>query len=193
MRNQDKQPAIVFDLGGVLIDWNPKHLYRKMFDGDEAKSDYFLTVICPSDWNAKLDAGYPFAQAIEERIELFPEYTPYIRAYSARWEEMIGGEIAETVKILAVLRDQEYPLFALSNWSAETYPLVYRRFEFLSWFEEVILSGDVKTAKPDPAIYEAALRRIHREAHECLFIDDSAQNVLAASRVRLSNYSLFFP
>jgi 2-haloacid dehalogenase len=180
MIEQNKQPTIIFDIGGVLVDWNPKHLYRKMFDGDEAKVNQFLTTVCPFEWNAKVDAGYPFAKAIEERAALFPEYEAEIRAYLDRWEEMIGGDFPGTVEIVAALREQGYPLYLLSNWFVETYPLIYNRFEFLHWFEDVILSGDVKVAKPDPAIYHATLERVQREAGDCLFIDDSEKNIRAA-------------
>jgi len=180
---QNKKPAIIFDIGGVLVDWNPTYLYRQMFEEDEAELDYFLTVVCSPEWNAKQDAGHSFSEAIAERIKIFPEYTPYIRAYYTRWEEMVKGEITSTVNILSALRDKGYHLYALSNWSAETYPLIYRRFEFLNWFDEVVISGQVKMAKPDPAIFKLLLRRINRQAQQCLFIDDSEQNILAASRL----------
>ena len=182
-KNQSMQMSIIFDLGGVLIDWNPRSLYQKMFNGDEADLDYFLTEVCSLEWNARQDAGRPFSEAIPERIALYPRYAPYIEAYFSRWEEMITGDIPGTVQIMATLRKNGFPLFALSNWSAETYPLVYERFEFLSWFEKVILSGQEKLIKPDPAIYKLLLQRINREAQQCLFIDDSEQNILAASKL----------
>lgn len=172
--------VIIFDIGGVLVDWNPRHLYRKMFNGDEAKVEHFLSEVCTFDWNAQMDRGYPLAKAIEERAAQFPEYEAEIRAYQSRWEEMIGGDFPGTVEIVAALRGQGYPLFLLSNWFVETYPLIYKRFEFLHWFEDVILSGAVKAAKPDPEIYHATLERVQREAGDCLFIDDSEGNIRAA-------------
>lgn len=181
--NNNEQLAIVFDLGGVLIDWNRRYLYRGLFDGDEVELNNFLTNICSLEWNAKQDAGHSFTEAIAKRIQLFPEHAPYIQAYFSRWEEMIGGEITGTVHVLSALRDKGYPLYALSNWSAETYPLVYKRFEFLSWFREVVLSGEEKMVKPDPAIYKLLLHRINRKAQQCLFIDDSEQNILAAKEL----------
>ena len=175
--------AIVFDLGGVLIDWNPHHLYQKMFNGDQDKIEHFLSTICPPEWNAKLDAGYSLSTAIEEQILLFPAFEEYIRAYGARWSEMIGGQIDGTVEILAELKEQSYPLFVLSNWSGETYPYVYQRFEFLKWFDFVMLSGEEKVVKPDPAIFTRLLNRIKYPAEQCLFIDDSAPNIQTADQL----------
>jgi 2-haloacid dehalogenase len=180
-----KEPAIVFDLGGVLIDWSPEHLYRKMFNGNERDMEYFLSVVCPLEWNEKIDAGRPFAEAVAVRSKEFPEYEPFIRAYHERWIEMVLGDFPQTVEILSALRDSGYPLCALSNWSAETYPLVKERFEFLDWFDDVIISGDVKMAKPDPAIFDLLIRRVNQPAGQCLFIDDNKRNILAAERAGL--------
>ena len=164
--------AVIFDLGGVLIDWNPNHLFEKMFEGDQLELEYFLTTVCPPEWNAKLDMGYSFSEAIKERINQFPDYEGYIQAYGDRWIEMIGGQINGTVEILAKLKDQGYPLFVLSNWSGETYPYVYQRFDFLKWFDLIVLSGEEKLVKPDPAIFQVLLNRIEYQAVQCLFIDD---------------------
>ncbi len=172
--------AIVFDLGGVLIDWNPRYLYRKMFNGDEQEMAYFLSAVCPMDWNETMDAGKPFAQAVQERIDLFPQYEPYIRAYHGRWVEMVGGEIEETIPVLARVKERGYPLFALSNWSAETFALVKNRFQFLDWFDEVVISGEVGAAKPDRKIFDVFLQRVGRPANHCLFIDDNKRNIEAA-------------
>ena len=177
---QTKHPVIIFDLGGVLIDWQREHLYKKMFDGNEAGMRYFLDEVCSLEWNAQMDCGYPFAKAIDERVALFPEYEEYIRAYWTRWEEMVPEQINDTVDILAGLREQGYLLAVLSNWSAETHARVYQRFEFLHWFDEVIISGREKLIKPDPAIFHLLIDRLQRPAGECLFIDDSAVNVRAA-------------
>jgi 2-haloacid dehalogenase len=175
--------AIVFDLGGVLIDWNPNYLFLPMFDGDQASVDALLNQVCTPEWNAKQDAGRSLAEAVEERVAKFPEYAAYIEAYYQRWEEMIGGAISGTVEILSNLREKGFPLFALSNWSAETYPKAVRMFEFLNWFDDVIISGREKLVKPDPAIYRLLLQRINREAENCLFIDDTAHNIHAAQRL----------
>jgi len=179
----DTQLTIVFDFGGVLMDWDPRYLFRGMFNGNEARMEYFLQAVCSQEWNIKQDAGYPFDKAIQERIELYPTYKPYIQAYHDRWIEMISGPIQGTVDILTSLRHDGFHLCALSNWSADTFPLVFELFEFLSWFDEVVLSGAVKLIKPDPAIYNLLLNRISREAHQCLFIDDHKDNIQAANQL----------
>lgn len=176
----NEEMVMVFDLGGVLIDWNPRYLYRKMFNGDDKEMEYFLSIVCSLEWNETMDAGKPFAQAVKERSELYPQYERYIRAYDERWVEMVKGEIADTVSILAKVKERGYPLFALSNWAVETYTLVKERFHFLDWFDEVIISGEIKMAKPDRAIFDYFLSRVGRRADECLFIDDNARNIETA-------------
>lgn len=182
MKDNHQNPiqAVIFDLGGVLVDWNREYLYRKIFPGDPAGMVHFLTEICPMEWNLKLDLGYPFAQAVEEKAAEFPEFEPQIRAYHTRWEEMVPGHLPETVELLAALRQRGVSLHVLSNFSAETFPVMKARYDFLDWFDSILLSGDVGLAKPDPAIYHLLLSRISRQPHECLFIDDSEVNVLAA-------------
>ena len=175
----NSKPAIIFDLGAVLIDWNPCHLYRKLF-ADEATMEQFFAETDLLNWNARQDGGHPFAQAVTELSNQFPHHERFIRAFHERWEEMMPGAIEATVEILAELREQNYDLYALSNWSAETYPIAYRRFEFLQWFRAVVLSGEVKVCKPDPRIYAHLLRLIGRPAKECIFIDDSLANYKAA-------------
>ena len=172
--------AVIFDLGGVLVDWKREHLYQKIFPGDPVGMEHFLTKICPMEWNLKLDLGYPFARAVEEKVAEFPEYEQQIRAYHTRWEEMVPGHFPKTVELLAALRQRDVSLHVLSNFSAETYPLIRARYDFLGWFDSHMLSADVGLAKPDPAIYKLLLARIGRQPHECLFIDDSEVNVIAA-------------
>ncbi len=174
---------MIFDLGGVLIDWDPRHLFRKIFKDNKKEMDHFLTIVCPQEWNVQQDAGNSFQEAIEERIREFPEYSDLIRAYMDRWDEMVTGEIPGTVAVLADLRQAGYPLYALSNWSAETFQRIIGRFEFLKWFNEIIISGNVKVVKPDPAIYTLLLDRIQYEPQDCLFIDDSETNVEAARQL----------
>ena len=178
-----QRTAMVFDLGGVLIDWDPKHLFRKIFKDNKKEMDHFLTVVCPQEWNVQQDAGNSFSAAIEECIREFPEYSDLIRAYMDRWDEMVPGEIPGTVTVLAALRQAGYPLYALSNWSAETFQRIIGRFEFLKWFDEIIISGNVKVVKPDPAIYTMLLDRIQYKPQDCLFIDDSSTNVEAARQL----------
>lgn len=175
--NLDK--AIVFDLGGVLIDWDPRYLFRKMFN-DEADIEYFLKNVCTSEWNTRQDGGYPLAQATADKLAEFPEFDPYIRAFYGRWLEMIHGSHEGTVTIFRELKDAGYYIAALSNWSAETFPLVRNSYEFFSWFEEIVLSGEEKQLKPAPDIYHTLLKRINRQAEECVFIDDSYDNIVTA-------------
>ncbi len=177
------KPTIVFDLGAVLIDWDRRHLYEKMFNGRTAELDYFLDNVCTLAWNAEMDAGRPFVEAVAAKIAEFPQYESYITAYHSRWEEMTVGPISGTVEIFAELRRAGYPTAALSNWSAETFPLVQPRFEFLNWFDEIVLSGEFKVNKPDPAIYHFLLERINREPQDCVFIDDSLPNITSARQL----------
>ncbi len=172
--------SVVFDLGGVLLDWNPRHLYRKLFPGDEPGMERFLARICTPAWNTELDRGQPFAEAIAQRQAEYPEWAGQIAAYRARWIEMIAGCFEETVKLLAELRSGGVPIYALSNWSAETYPEARAQFDFLGWFRGVLISGEVGLAKPDPAIYRLLCDRFDLAPTATLFVDDSAPNTEAA-------------
>jgi 2-haloacid dehalogenase len=177
-------PTIIFDLGGVLLEWNPRYLYRKLFD-DEAAMETFLATVCTPDWNVRQDAGRPFAEAVAELVERHPEQEAMIRAYHERWEEMVPHAIEGTVEILAGVRAAGYRVAALSNWSAETYPLMRQRFDFLGWFDRIVLSGDERCIKPDPQIYRILLDRLAQPAQECVFIDDSEKNVVAAREMSI--------
>ena len=152
--------ALVFDLGGVLVDWNPRYLYRPLFAGDDAAMEDFLARVCPPEWNLEMDAGRPFAEAVAERQRLFPEHAHHIALWHTSWPQMLRDQIPETVELLAALRDRGHRLVALTNWSAETFPIARRRFPFLDWFEDIVVSGEVKLAKPDPRIFE-----LHDPAH----------------------------
>lgn len=178
-RNNWQDKAIVFDLGGVLIDWNPRYLYRGLFT-DEAAMEDFLAHVCTQEWNAEQDAGRTFEEAIREQIAKFPEHEAFIRAYRERWTDMVGGAIAGTVEILDQLRKNNYLICALSNWSAETFPYARDRFPFLQWFETIVLSGEEKIIKPDPRVFHILLQRIHRQASDCIYIDDTEANFQAA-------------
>jgi 2-haloacid dehalogenase len=178
MMNSKK--AVVFDLGGVLIDWNPRHLYRKMFNGDEEAMERFLSEICTSEWNARQDEGRPFAEATEELVARHPEQAEFIRAFFDRWPEMLGGAIEQTVEILDELKRTGYEIYALSNWSAETFPHARKRFQFFDWFELTVISGQVGLVKPNRKMFDFLLAQTGRRAEECVFIDDSTTNVIAA-------------
>ena len=177
----------IFDLGGVLIDWNPEYVYLEVFNGDREKMKWFFDEICTIDWNENQDAGYPLQQATEERVKLFPEYEEWIRIYYGRWEEMLGKQIDGTVTILKQLIDNpNYKVVALTNWSAETFPIALERFDFLHWFEGIVVSGTEKMRKPFNEIYELTLNRFNIEASQSLFIDDNARNIEAAKKMGIN-------
>lgn len=172
---------IIFDLGGVLIDWNPEYVYLEVFDGDRKKMQWFFDEICTFDWNENQDAGYPLAQATADRISLFPQYEEWIKMFYGRWEEMLGGPIEETVALLKKLVDHpDYRVVALTNWSAETFPVALQKFEFLYWFEGIVVSGTEKTRKPFTDIYKITLDRYLLDPKASLFIDDNKRNIEAA-------------
>jgi 2-haloacid dehalogenase len=172
--------AVVFDLGGVLIDWNPRHLYRRLFDGDAAAMERFLAEICTPAWNAELDAGRPWHDAVETLARHHPEQRALITAYDERWPEMLGGPIHGTVETLAALREAGLRLAALSNWSAEKFPVAREHYDFLGWFEAVVISGEVGVSKPDPRIYRHLLERTGFDPVSTLFVDDVAANLAVA-------------
>ena len=175
---------IIFDLGGVLVDWNPEYVYLDVFNGDGKKMQWFFDEVCTFDWNENQDAGYPLAQATEDRIKLYPQYEQWIRMFYGRWEEMLGGPMEGTVKILKELvNDRNYRVIALTNWSAETFPVALKRFDFLHWFEGIVVSGTEKTRKPFSAIYQITLDRYQLNPTNSLFIDDNERNVVAAQRM----------
>jgi 2-haloacid dehalogenase len=176
--------AVIFDLGGVLIDWNPRHLYRKLFD-DEAAMETFLREVCAPAWNLEQDRGRPWAQAIAELSAQHPDKAGLIAAYRRRWPEMLNGPIAGTVAILEQLHDAGVRLFALTNWSAETYPYAEQLYPFLARFRAVVVSGRIGLIKPEAAIYRHAIARFGVEPARTLFIDDSASNVAGAEAAGL--------
>jgi 2-haloacid dehalogenase len=176
--------AVVFDLGGVLIDWDPRHLYRTIFADETAMEDFLRTVTTP-EWNRAQDAGRPWAEAVEELIARHPERREQIEAYRTRWMEMLGDAIQPTVDILDELRATDVDLYALSNWSAETFPVARPRYPFLEWFDGIVISGEERLIKPDPRIFHVLLQRYALEAGETVFIDDQVANVEAAESVGL--------
>jgi 2-haloacid dehalogenase len=175
--------AIIFDLGGVLIDWNPAYLFDKMFD-DPDKKKHFFENICTSDWNEEQDAGRPIKTATEELVACHPEWKDYIEAYYGRWTDMLGGPIHETVEVFRELKEKgKYKFYALTNWSAELFPIALERYDFLHWFDGRVVSGEEKMRKPAPEFYQILLDRYHLQPHETLFIDDNLRNVKAAEAI----------
>lgn len=194
MKKNTNIKNIIFDLGGVLVDWNPDKVFIKVFEGDKQKMDYFYAEVCTHDWNENQDAGYPMAKATEERVALFPEFEKEIRMYYDRWDEMLGDQIQGTVDILKKLTNSpEYKVVALTNWSHETFPKAIKKFEFLQWFEGILVSGVEKTRKPFPEIYELTLNRFDLKAEESLFIDDNLRNVEAARALGIHSIQFHSP
>jgi 2-haloacid dehalogenase len=178
--------TIIFDLGGVLIDWNPKYLYRKIFRTEE-EVDWFLGNICTSEWNDQQDAGRSFEEATRELIQKHPEWEEAISAWYGRWQETIQGPISDTVVILKQIKKSEkYRLFALTNWSAETFPWAYSNFDFMKWFDGIVVSGQENTRKPFPEFYQILFDRHAIDPSRSLFIDDNIKNIEGAKAVGLN-------
>jgi 2-haloacid dehalogenase len=179
--------TIIFDLGGVLIDWNPEYVYLDVFNGDREKMKWFFDNICTHDWNENQDAGYPLAKATEERVALFPEHEELIRMYYGRWMDMLGEAIFDTVDILdQLVSKKQHKIVALTNWSHETFPVALERFDFLHWFEGIVVSGEEKTRKPFRDIYEITLNRFDIKAEHSIFIDDNLRNIEAANALGIN-------
>jgi 2-haloacid dehalogenase len=175
-----QRDIVIFDLGGVLLDWNPRHLYRPLFPGDEAAMEHFLATVCTNEWNRRQDAGRPCAEGARLLKAQHPDKAALIDAYYTRHLDMIAGPLDGTVAILAALREHGTRLYFLSNYAAETYKMALARFDFLSWFAGGIVSGEHGVIKPDPAIYRLLLERHAIDPHRAVFIDDVAANAEAA-------------
>ncbi len=173
--------VVVFDLGGVLIEWNPRYLYRKLFGGDEAAMESFLANVCTVEWNERQDAGRSFADAVAELRPQHPDKLDLIEAFGRRFGEMIPGPIEASVGILADLKRAGVPLYALTNWSAETFATQQHRFEFLRWFDGIVVSGQEGVIKPDPRIFRILLERYRVAPEDAVFIDDNPGNAAAAA------------
>src|SRR5690349_119221 len=175
--------TIIFDLGGVLIDWNPDYVYRTIFPNEEDMR-WFYQNICTSDWNEEQDAGRPLSEATEILVEKFPDHEHNIRAYYGRWEEMLRGPIDETVEILRTLKNNpDYKLYALTNWSAETFPVALKRYDFLHWFDGRLVSGEEKTRKPYKEIYELLIKRFNIDPAKSIYTDDNVRNLAPAKEL----------
>jgi 2-haloacid dehalogenase len=187
MKTTSPIKTIIFDLGGVLIDWNPAYVYLDVFDGDQKKMQWFFDEICTMDWNENQDAGYPLAQATADLVKQFPEHENLIRMYYGRWEEMLGDSISGTVEILKKLIDNpNYNVVALTNWSAETFPIALKKFDFLHWFEGIVVSGTEQTRKPFSDIYQTTLDRFKIDPKTAIFIDDNLRNIRGAGALGIN-------
>lgn len=178
--------TIIFDLGAVLIDWNPDYMYRTIFDNEE-QMRHFLTNVTTSDWNEEQDAGRSLQEGTEWLVAKHPDHEEHIRAFYGRWIEMLGDAFEGTVEIFKQLKDSgKYKIYALTNWSAETFPMAQQRFEFLSWFDGIVVSGAEKMRKPAPEFYQILLDRYNVNPQESLFIDDNHRNILAAEKLGIN-------
>ena len=172
--------TIIFDLGGVLIDWNPAYLFDKLIE-DEAKRRYFFQHICTGAWNEEQDGGRSLQEATQLLVDQYPEWQEYIEAYYGRWEEMLGGPIQETVDIFRQLKESgRYKFYALTNWSAELFPIALQKYDFLHWFDGRLVSGEEKTRKPFPEFYQLLVDRFAINKAQAIFIDDNLRNAEAA-------------
>lgn len=179
--------TIIFDLGGVLIDGDPKYLYRQVFDNDEQKMNWFLGTICTNEWNLEQDAGRTLKEGTELLVEQFPTYEALIRMYYDQWTQMLGGPISGTVALLKQLKYRNvHTIYALTNWSAETFPQALERFDFLQDFAGIVVSGEERTRKPFRKIYDIILDRYQIIPEKAIFIDDNLENVETATKIGLN-------
>lgn len=185
--------TLIFDLGGVLVDWKPEYLYRNIFD-DEADMRQFLDTICTGDWNEEQDGGRTLKDGTDLLVKQYPEQAENIRAYYSRWEEMLNGAIEGTVEIFKDLKASgRYKIYALTNWSAETFPIAQQKFDFLNWFDGIVVSGTERMRKPKPEFYQLLLSRYQLKSDEVLFIDDNLRNVKAALEMGIDSIHFTTP
>lgn len=177
---------VVFDIGQVLIEWDPRHLYRELFDGYEDLMEDFLERVCSPAWNLEQDRGRPWSEAVAQLASEHPDCAELIRAYDDMWERMVPGPIPGTPEILAELKARGVPVYAITNFSADKFDLTCRRFDFLNGFDGIIVSGRERLVKPDPAIFHLLTDRYGLEANRCFFIDDNPDNVESAKSVGMS-------
>jgi 2-haloacid dehalogenase len=178
--------AIIFDFGNVLLEWDPRFVYRRYFPDDPEAMERFLEEVNFMEWNSHQDRGRPFAEGVAVLSRQFPHYSDLIRAYHEHWIDSLGESVAGTVEIMKELKQAGYPLYGLSNWSAETFPHARQKHDFFDLLDDFVISGEVGHAKPHPEIFEILLDRIGRPARECLFIDDSLANIEQAQSMGLA-------
>jgi len=173
--------AIIFDYGNVLIEWNPRLVYRRYFPNDEDGMEKFLNEVNFMEWNAQQDKGRSFKDGVADHSRKYPQYAHLIQAYHDHWKDSIGEAYWGTVEIMKQLKQVGYALYGLSNWSAETFPYARAKYNFFDLLDDMVISGAVGYVKPEPEIYQIMLDKIGRPAQECLFIDDSLPNIQQAN------------
>ena len=185
MKNQID--TIIFDLGGVLVDWKPEYVYRKVFNGNEEKVQWFLNTICTPEWNIEQDGGRTIEEAVNLKIAEFPQYEDLIRLFYNEWEHMFSGPITKNVELFKKLKiAKKYKIYALTNWSAEKWDKALELFPFFNDFDGVIVSGQEKTRKPNPEIYNILLNRYNITPKNAIFIDDNKENISAAKTLNFN-------
>ena len=171
---------VVFDFGGVLLDWNPRYFYKSIFNDDQ-KMEYFLQNIATSTWNAQMDKGRSFEECMKELAEQYPEYKDPIMLYRKGWETMLKGPVESGIRVLdAVMNAQKFKVYGLTNWSAETFPGTFNKYKFLQKFEGIVVSGEEQMIKPEKGIYLTLIERYNLVPEETFFMDDNIQNVETA-------------
>jgi len=183
LHNNSHIKAIIFDFGNVLLEWNPRYVYQHYFPNDPEGMESFLQEVNFMEWNALQDQGRSFTEGVEILSKEFPHYAHLIQAYHDRWTDSLGKALMGTVEILKELKRAGYPLYGLSNWSAETFPHAREKHDFFDLLDDMVISGEVGHVKPDPEIFHILLERIGRPANECLFIDDAQANIQQAQRL----------
>ena len=177
---------IIFDFGGVLVDWNPHYLFDKYFN-DINEANYFVDNVCNSEWNAEMDGGKPFEQAVRERSAMFPKYAEALKLYQTNWMDTMGEEIPGMFDLIKSLKENGFPIiYGLTNWSAETFPTVQKTYRIFSLIDNIVVSGEVKQLKPNPEIFYTLLNKYNLKAEESLFIDDNLKNVEGAKAVGIN-------
>lgn len=186
--------TIIFDLGGVLIDWNPRYVFHDTYFEEAEKLDYFFQHICTSDWNEEQDAGRSIVTATQQLIEQYPEWEKAIRDFYGRWTDMLGGPIEGTVEIFREIKKKAHlRTYALTNWQANLFDIALVRYDFLHWFDGRVVSGEEKTRKPFPEFYQRLLTRYQVQPGQALFIDDNLRNVKAARELGIPSIQFESP
>lgn len=188
-----RREVVIFDFGGVLVDWNPRYLYRKLFGDDEAGMEHFLAEVTTNEWNLQQDAGRPWTEAVRLLTAEYPQHAELIEAYHQRWPETLKGPIDDSIVILHDLKQAGHPLYGLTNWSHETFPFARERYDFFGWFDGIVVSGEEGTIKPDPKLYETLLERYDIDPATAIFIDDNKLNVEAAEKLGIHGVHFHSP
>jgi 2-haloacid dehalogenase len=175
--------AIIFDFGNVLLEWDPRYVYQRFFPNDPEGLESFLHEVNFMEWNSLQDKGRPFTEGVAALSQQFPHYSDLIQAYHDHWTDSVRDPILGTIEIMKQVKQAGFPIYGLSNWSAETFPYVRQKHDFFDLLDDMVISGEVGHVKPHPEIFQLLLDRIGRPAKECLFIDDGLANIQRAQEL----------